>query len=120
MTEPSSPNTALQLSNGFYDQLKRVSTVVLPGISALYFTLAQIWGLPAAEQVVGTIAAVNLFVGVLVSLSSKSYNGPDKYDGSIDIEATPAGGKGYSLALNNGPEDLDGKTEVRFQVNNKL
>jgi hypothetical protein len=114
----TSSSTTVQLSNPAYDQLKRISTVVLPGLSALYFTLAQIWGLPAAEQVVGTIAAVNLFVGVLINFSSKAYNGPTMYDGVVDIEPTAAGGKGYSLVLNGSPEDLDNKAEVRFKVNN--
>jgi hypothetical protein len=117
---PEGPTTNLQLSNPIYDQLKRVSTVFLPGLATLYFTLAQIWGLPAAEQVVGSITAVNLFFGLLIGLSSKSYNGPDKYDGAIEIVPTASGGKSYSLALNSQPEVLDGKTEVRFRIDNQL
>lgn len=116
----SSTSSSLQLSGPVYDQLKRVTTVVLPGLSALYFSLAQIWGLPAAEQVVGTIAALNLFLGLLVSLSSKSFNSDNNtVAGAINIENDPDTGKKLytlELAKGMGPEDLDGKNEVRFKI----
>lgn len=75
------------LSNETYDFLKKTVQIILPALGTLYFTLASIWGLPAAEQVVGTIAALTVFGGVLLSLSSKRYNDSDgRFDGSIDIE----------------------------------
>jgi len=94
--------------------------VGLPLVGTLYFTLAQIWGLPAAEEVVGTLAAINLFLGGLAQVSSRAYNSPDMFDGAIEIVKTDSGGKGYSLALHEGPEALDGKSEVRFKIDNQL
>jgi len=116
----SSTSTALQLSSPVYDKLKQVVQVLLPGFGALYFSLAALWDLPAADQVVGTCAALALFLGLVLQVSSRSYNGPDKFDGAIEIVPTEAGGKGYSLALNDSPESLDGKTEVRFRIDNQL
>lgn len=64
----------MKLSNKAYDVLKWIAMVVLPAISALYFTVAGIWGLPYCEEVVGTIAAVDTFLGVLLGISSVQYS----------------------------------------------
>ena len=57
------------LSEKNYARAKHLVQVVLPALGTLYFTLAQIWGLPAAEQIVGTIAAVALFLGLTLQIS---------------------------------------------------
>ena len=62
------------LSNKVYDILNIVVRYILPAISALYCAIAGIWGLPYAEQVVGTIAAITTFIGVILGVSSKKYN----------------------------------------------
>jgi len=62
------------LSNKTYDILVYISRYVLPGLGALYFALAQIWGLPYGEQIVGTIAAIDTFLGVILGISSYQYN----------------------------------------------
>jgi hypothetical protein len=54
------------ISNQTYNVLKQVVTIVLPAIATLYYTLAQIWGLPNPEEVVATIAALTTFLGVCV------------------------------------------------------
>jgi hypothetical protein len=105
------------VSNKLYDFLKPTVTIVLPGAGALYFALAQIWGFPAAEQVVGTIAAVNVFLGLLIGVSSRTYNN-DKYAGNIVVSQKDGGGTLYSLELNGEPEDvLGGTDEVVLRVN---
>ena len=62
------------MSNKTYDILKWVAQFLLPGLGTLYFTLAGIWGLPYGEQIVGTITAVDMFLGVIIGISSKNYN----------------------------------------------
>ena len=42
------------MSNKCYDVLKWIALIVLPAIGALYFALSQLWGLPYAEEIVGT------------------------------------------------------------------
>lgn len=61
-------------SNKAYDILKQVAVIVLPAMGTLYFALCQIWGLPYGEEIVGTIAAVDTFIGALIGVSTKSYN----------------------------------------------
>lgn len=61
------------LSNKVYDILKWIAQFFLPAVGTLYFTLASIWGLPYGEQVVGTITAMDTFLGVLLGLSSSQY-----------------------------------------------
>ena len=61
------------MSNKMYDVLKWIAMVVLPAIGTLYFALAGIWGFPYGEQVVGTITALDTFLGVLLGISTMQY-----------------------------------------------
>jgi len=57
-----------------YDILKWIAQYLLPGVGTLYFALSGIWGLPYGEQVIGTITAVDVFLGVLIGVSANQYN----------------------------------------------
>ena len=61
------------MNNKTYDILKFIAQVVLPAVGTLYFALASIWGLPFGEQVVGTITAVDTFLGSVLMISSAKY-----------------------------------------------
>jgi hypothetical protein len=112
----SKPSSSL-VSNRTYDVLKTVTTIVLPGISTLYFTLAQIWGFPYAEQVVGTIAAFNVFLGLFVKVSSTSYQSSDeRFAGEIQVTHNDGGGKTANLIVNGDPEDLLKQSEATFKI----
>lgn len=56
-----------------YDVLKYIAQILLPAIGTLYFALANIWNLPYAEQIVGTITAFDTFLGILLHLDSVKY-----------------------------------------------
>lgn len=64
----------MKMSNTMYDILKWIAQILLPALGTLYFALSKIWGLPLATEVVGTIAAVDTFLGALLGLSSMKYN----------------------------------------------
>lgn len=64
----------MKISNETYDILKWIAQYLLPAIGTLYFALAGIWGFPYGEQVVGTITAVDTFFGVILGISSMTYN----------------------------------------------
>lgn len=64
----------MKMSNQVYDVLKWIAQYLLPAAGTLYFALAGIWGLPFGEQVVGTITAVDTFLGVILGISSAQYN----------------------------------------------
>lgn len=61
------------LSNKQYDILKWIALVLLPALGTLYFGLAQIWGFPYGEQIVGTITVVDTFLGVILGISNAQY-----------------------------------------------
>jgi hypothetical protein len=62
------------MSNKVYDVLKYIAQIVLPAVGTLYFALASIWGLPFGEEIVGTITAVDTFLGAILMISSANYN----------------------------------------------
>ena len=63
----------IKLSNETYDLLKWVAQYFLPALGTLYFALAGIWGFPFGEQVVGTVTAIDTFLGVVLGLSTSNY-----------------------------------------------
>lgn len=64
----------MTMNNKTYDILKWIAQYALPAAGTLYFALAGIWGFPYGEQIVGTITAVDTFIGVLLGVSSAQYN----------------------------------------------
>ncbi len=60
-----------KISNGLYDVLKALSTIVLPAIAALYITLASIWGFGFSAEINATIEAVICFINALLGLFLK-------------------------------------------------
>jgi hypothetical protein len=64
----------MKLSNKVYDILKFIAQILLPALGTLYFALAKIWGFPYAAEIVGTISAVDAFLGALLGISTMQYN----------------------------------------------
>ena len=104
------------ITGKMYDYLKWLAQVVLPGIGATYFALAGLWGLPAAEEVAGTVLVVDTFLGVLLGLSQVSY-GKQVGGGVANVIPKDGGGLTYSLVLDDDPADLVNMKEIRFKVN---
>lgn len=99
-----------------YDYAKFVTQVALPALGTLYFALAGIWGLPSAEEVVGTILALDTFLGVVLQISSQNYkNSDERFDGTIGVVEV-GDKKTFTLNLNSDPNELDKKDEVIFKV----
>jgi hypothetical protein len=114
------PANGFIMSEPLYLKMKFVALVLLPAISTLYFTLGAVWDLPHVTQVIGTIAAIDTFLGVMLGLSTKAYNASEqKYAGSINVQETPNGGKLFSLELNGAPADIEVMKEVIFKVESK-
>lgn len=64
----------MQMSNKVYNFLKWIAQCALPAVGTLYFALAGIWGLPYVEEVLGTLTAVDAFLGVILGISTAQYN----------------------------------------------
>lgn len=62
------------MTNRTYDIMKEIAQIWLPALATLYFTLASIWGFPYAEQIVGTISAIDVFLGAILKISTIKYN----------------------------------------------
>jgi hypothetical protein len=97
-----------------YDGLKWISQIILPALGSIYYALAQIWDLGEALHVVGTIMIMDLVVGVILSLSQRAYA---KQIGQGDLLVSDdEDGPGMRLELDQTPEELATKQEVRFKV----
>ena len=81
------------MSDRTYQVLKWIALILLPALGTLYFAIAQIWGLPYAEQIVGTITAVDTFLGCLLGVSTSSYKKGMEIVSRIDkdLEGTKGG-----------------------------
>jgi hypothetical protein len=105
------------LSDKTYSAFKFTAQIGLPALGTLYFALAAIWSLPAPEKILGTIIAVDTFIGLLLGISTNAYLKSDaQYHGAIDVNETPEK-IAYSLNLNRPPEDIKHLDKVVFKVN---
>ncbi len=106
----------MKLSNKAYDVLKWIAMYFLPALGTLYFALSRIWGLPYGEEVVGTITAMDAFLGALLGISSSGYQG----DGALYVNGTNEDGApmqlNSDLLANDGTIDLKGKKYLTLKV----
>lgn len=106
----------MKFTNKVYNGMKFVALVFLPALGTLYFGLVGFWHFPDPEKVVGSITVLDTFLGVVLHISSKSYNSSDeKYDGTFSVEQSPDG----SQTLKLGSLDFDAlntKTDLLFKI----
>jgi hypothetical protein len=70
----------MRMCDKTYNVLKWMAQLLLPAMGTLYFALASIWRLPYGEQVVGTITAVDTFLGVILGITTAQYKQKQKTD----------------------------------------
>lgn len=106
------------LSDKQYGLLKWIVTIVLPAVGTLYFALSKLWNLPGGESVLGTLIALQAFLGVLLGISTQTYKNSDaRFSGDINIIKHEDGEKSASIDFNQHPTELDEKDEAVFRVN---
>lgn len=88
----------MAFSDKVYQTLKWIALYLLPALGTLYFALSSIWGFPYGEQVVGTITAIDAFLGALLGISTANYKG----DGQMIVNTEDPEKDVYRLEL----EDL--------------
>lgn len=107
----------MELSNKWYNRLRWIVQLFLPALGTLYFTLSTLWGeayFPAPDKVVGTIAALALFLGVIVGISHKQYKANSRlYDGTLFVDETDPQKDRWTFRLD---EQLD-EAKYRDTVN---
>lgn len=112
---PIVPTKPPMLSNEMYDLLRHACQYWLPAMGTLYFTLAVLWDLPYGKEVVGTIAALTIFLGVVLGYSTKSYEKSDaKYDGEVIVTGNPE--QPHTLAFNVPLTELEGQKQITLKV----
>lgn len=106
------------LSNKTYDAVKWATQYFLPALGTLYFALSLLWGLPNAEEVVGTVVAIEIFLGALMGLSAKSYKASDEvFDGALVVERNENGHSISGLDLGEYTlEELENKGSAKLKV----
>ena len=73
--------------------------------------------MPAATQVIGTLTAVDTFLGAILSLSSKNY--VQATDGRLLVDKTSPIKDSYSLELTTPLDKLDSMSHVTVEVQTK-
>lgn len=106
----------MKLNDNMYDILKYMAQIVLPAVATLYFAISGIWGLPFGEEIVGTITAIDCFLGALLGLSSTKYEG----DGRVVVnEKEILEEKRYNLEFNDHLSQLINKDKIILNVKRK-
>lgn len=104
------------LTNTQYDTLKRIVQLGLPAFGAMYAGLAKIWGFPYGSEVVGSIALITVFLGVVLGFSSRSYDkSENKYDGEVVVD-TSGPVNTFDFQTSGDPDALASKKDVIFKV----
>jgi len=108
----------MKLDDKTYTFLKWVAQLLLPAIATLYFAVASIWGLPYAQQVVGTTTALDAFLGIILGISTSSYD-KSGMDGVLQIDKSNPDKDVYRLNINGDLVGLGDKTSVILSVDSK-
>ena len=75
---------AMKITNKAYDAIKWIVVIVIPAVITLYSTLGGIWDFPYVQEITASLAAVDVFLGVIMKISSASYN--KEYDGVLHVD----------------------------------
>lgn len=106
------------MTNKTYDAIRRLVEIILPASSSAYFALAQIWNLPGADKVTGSIAVLTTFLGACVGLSNRKYYKSGRaYDGEIVTGTNPETGNSlYSLNVDMDLDEIPQRKAILFKV----
>ena len=119
-TNANSGQETKVLTRSAYDFSKKSVQLYLPALGSLYFGLSQIWGFPAGEEVVGTIAIITTFLGTVVGVSHNRYNNSTmSNDGQLVVTSDGGGVKNVLLELDGDPENLPTRDKIVFKVKNE-
>lgn len=100
-----------------YDVLKWWVTIILPALGTFYFAVAAIWGLPYAEEIVGTIVAVTTLLGVILGVSNAQYKSDDSnFDGILHLDQRNESADYWTFEATKGLEEIEKKNQVSFKV----
>lgn len=111
-------NNKIMLTENVYAAGKKLVQVIIPAGSTAYFTLGNIWGLPAVDKVTGSLAVIATFIGACLHISSKNFDTSQAaFDGNMVGHTDPESGKTtYTLEFHGDPESIVKQDAVTFKV----
>jgi hypothetical protein len=107
------------LKNRIYNFLKYTTQIALPALGTFYYAIANNWGLPKPAEVVATDTAVITLLGILLGLSTRSYNNSTaSHDGYLGTQGVDpdTGHPDLKLIFTKLPNELMDKKTVRLKV----
>lgn len=122
-TDPEAKHLATEttgkpiLSDKAYNAVKWTAQYFLPAAGTLYFALATLWGLPEPEKVIGTITALDIFLGALLGFSKKSYDKSDaKFDGALVVDTADPDKDIYRLEIDAPLIEMNERDAITLKV----
>lgn len=121
MAEHAATNSGLALSNSSYDVLRFVVEKGFPGLGLLYAAFAGLWGWGYEVEVGGSLAALAVFGGLLLTFARKGYSvdpeiPPGGYDGEVVEGVNEDGQPTLKLQLDpSAVDDLLNKKQIVFK-----
>lgn len=113
------PSSGFILGNKYYDRAKFLVQVFLPALGLLYATIAQIFSFPGTQEVLGVLAAVGLFIGTIMRISSSNFPSSPPTGtpvGTFVVTELPDGKKTVKLDLDRDPEEFIGNANITFKT----
>lgn len=106
----------MKITNKVYDVIKWIVVIIIPAIITLYSSLASIWGFPYAEQITATLAAIEVFLGVVMKISTASYN--KTYDGVLHVDTVSDEETDRYLFEVNDLDNISNRDKITLKINN--
>lgn len=109
----------LNLNPKLYDNLKWITQILLPAFGSLYFGLSDLWDLPKAFEVVGSVSVLTVFLGTILGLSNVQYKRTNEPQAGVvqAVGVDPVTGHpDLRLVLHKMPAELVSNDTLTFKV----
>ena len=107
----------MKITNKVYDIIKWIVVIVIPAVITLYSTLGNIWGFPYVIEITGTLAAIDVFLGVIMKISGVSYN--KQLDGILYVDTVTDDETDKYLFEVDDLDNIASKDKITLKINNK-
>lgn len=105
----------MKITNKSYDVIKWIVAIVIPALITLYSTLGGIWNFPLVREITASLAAIDVFLGVIMKISSSSYN--KEYDGVLHVDTVNDEATDKYLFEVDDLDQLANKDKITLKIN---